>query len=1184
MTTHLSARLAWHDRGWDGHVCDNPHLNSSCVIAEYIRDHFREIKDPARNAERAVSGQHFAELTGGLPPCSRDPGAFAPRGYTLTHHDPLDFRNLPSVAEELAPYTFCPSPYRWMREESFRDVCDAEGLSIRGPDDPKKKAGWVYEPDRQRALLQHFWGKLEPHRSLVLFYCNRGNPLDDEAARIIVGAGRIVEVGQQLYFGKTKNYPDQYPVWSRRITHAFPKEGFRLPYQEYLRAGYDPQAIICRVPAGSLLDFSYVAEHVSDDRAVGVLERLIQSVIAVRDERKIAGEWDRHLKWLNDVLSEVWVGRGAFPGLGSVLQSLGMQRGTALHRALAPRERRGQNIWEYVKAVLEGRQELEEAEYRSAIGAARERWNEVPPSRRDLLASLVRFELTPDQVARVSNPDKRERAGIGASEAEIVANPYLLSEQDQGDSESNPIAVETIDRGMRPEGDAALFTSADERPAQDDSRRVRAVATAVLKEAAQAGDALLPLSEAIDRIARYFPERRACQPDRDVLTAQSDFYNEALSLLPDGDPPTLALKEIAEAEKQVRDTFERRVVRSNPPVREGFDWAPILEAKLGDKASAMDGDAEARARAEKTAALNILCERRLSALVGRAGTGKTSVLEVFLAGLEQLEGKQSVLLLAPTGKARVRLSNTTHRNASTIHQLLLRRNWLRPETFTIKHSGGTRESAPTVIVDEASMLPIDLLAALFRAVDLNMVKRLIFVGDPNQLPPIGPGRPFVDLVAWLEADPNRAGCIARLTERARHEDRESRALRLADGYLRDDPPPGDDEFLSEVARGTSAGDLEVHFWRDAEELEKRLDTSMVANLELDAGGKAYEEFNRSLGIPEKAWQKAEQWQILSPTRNQPFGTSEINRRIQQTYKGGLITWSQRHKPRPFGDEEIVATDKVIQIFNRSMKGWPQGQGLDYVANGEIGIVARTTSTAKGEWLDVAFSSQADVTYRYFRSQINENLELAYALSVHKAQGSDFDIVFFILPQAAATLSRELIYTALTRFRKKLVLLVEKDTAALEMLRRPEKSATLLRNSNLFQLEIRPEDVARPFAANLIHRTAENVLVRSKSEVVVADILSKLGVSYEYEKRLESQKNPKDFRLPDFTVSYEGDVFYWEHLGMLSVPSYAESWKRKEAWYRANGFADQLITSEDRPDGGIDAAEIERIARKRILKK
>jgi hypothetical protein len=96
------------------------------------------------------------------------------------------------------------------------------------------------------------------------------------------------------------------------------------------------------------------------------------------------------------------------------------------------------------------------------------------------------------------------------------------------------------------------------------------------------------------------------------------------------------------------------------------------------------------------------------------------------------------------------------------------------------------------------------------------------------------------------------------------------------------------------------------------------------------------------------------------------------------------------------------------------------------------------------------------------------------------------------------------------------------------------------------------------------------------------VLDALGISYEYEQPLYSRADPKDFRLPDFTVSYEGDVFYWEHLGMLNVPSYREAWERKQAWYKGNGFSDLLITSQDGPDGGIDAGRIEQIARKHIL--
>ena len=128
MTTHLSARLAWHDRGWDGRVCAAPHLNAHCIVHQHIRDSRDDDK------ERKFAGTALSELDGWLPPCSRDPAAYADRGFVIVHRDPLEFRQLPSVSEDLPPYSSCPAPYRWMREEFFQEVCEAEDLTIRGPE------------------------------------------------------------------------------------------------------------------------------------------------------------------------------------------------------------------------------------------------------------------------------------------------------------------------------------------------------------------------------------------------------------------------------------------------------------------------------------------------------------------------------------------------------------------------------------------------------------------------------------------------------------------------------------------------------------------------------------------------------------------------------------------------------------------------------------------------------------------------------------------------------------------------------------------------------------------------------------------------------------------------------------------------------------------------------------------
>jgi hypothetical protein len=158
--------------------------------------------------------------------------------------------------------------------------------------------------------------------------------------------------------------------------------------------------------------------------------------------------------------------------------------------------------------------------------------------------------------------------------------------------------------------------------------------------------------------------------------------------------------------------------------------------------------------------------------------------------------------------------------------------------------------------------------------------------------------------------------------------------------------------------------------------------------------------------------------------------------------------------------------------------------------------------------------------------------------------------------------------------------VEKDINTLRDFRRLTKSETLSRNTNLFIPIVRPEDIEVPFPKNLIHRTVTNVLVRSKSEVVVANLLTSFGIDYEYEKTLEFA--PNDFRLPDFTIFYKGKTYYWEHLGMLDLPSYRRDWMRKKSWYEKHSLIDEVITSQDGPDGSINSVEIENIIKSKIL--
>ena len=674
------------------------------------------------------------------------------------------------------------------------------------------------------------------------------------------------------------------------------------------------------------------------------------------------------------------------------------------------------------------------------------------------------------------------------------------------------------------------------------------------------------------------------------MAAEAAFYPDTLWLTFNQQPALAALNRL----RRIEEDTARAVQRLAPMTHAVDEDAVARRAALESLFGAPTTERAQAALDEKVAALGTLMQGRLSVLTGGAGTGKTSVLRAFLAELGRLEGAQPLQLLAPTGKARVRLARRTGQPAMTIHQYLLRQGWLAPDTLALRESSDKdSDKAVTVVIDECSMIPADLFGTLLRALDLNTLRRLVLVGDPNQLPPIGPGRPFIDIIAWLSKHhPERIASLRvcmRTDEVEGKPEEESVALTLAEGYRADGVTPGDDEILAMIARGESRGDLDVVFWRDHDDLLAKLKERMAAQLEI--APRDQEAFDRSLGFTDRDWARSEAWQVLSPTRTQSYGADELNHRIQREYRGKLIAAARNPRnglPRPAGDQEIVVGDKVIQTVNRWLRVWSPDEGtVNYIANGEIGVVSETARGSHGPSdtiLRVGFSTQPEITYRYWSSEVYDNLELAYALTVHKAQGSDFGTVFFIVPRNAATLSRELIYTGLTRFRKRLVLLIEGDITPLLTLRSPMRSATQLRNTFLFSLALRPDDVARPYPDALIHRTTRGVAVRSKSEVIVADILDFLGVSYEYEKPLRARADPADFRLPDFTVSYDGEVYYWEHLGMLTLPSYRDAWERKRIWYEANGYAGRLIISRDGLDGSIDAEGIERLVRERILQR
>ena len=246
-----------------------------------------------------------------------------------------------------------------------------------------------------------------------------------------------------------------------------------------------------------------------------------------------------------------------------------------------------------------------------------------------------------------------------------------------------------------------------------------------------------------------------------------------------------------------------------------------------------------------------------------------------------------------------------------------------------------------------------------------------------------------------------------------------------------------------------------------------------------------------------------------------------------------------------------------------------------------------------------FSSQPGFSYSFYPGDFGEEaspiLELAYALTVHKSQGSEFGTVILILPNPCRLLSREMLYTALTRQKNKVIVMHQGDRAALKGFTTDEFSESAGRLTNLLQAPMPIYRKNRFFDERLIHLTARNEFVRSKSEVIIANHLhappnNAPSIEYIYEKPLTIDGQT---RYPDFTIEDDdsGIIYYWEHCGMLHVPDYLERWEQKLVWYKENeilpyeeggGENGTLIISRDSEAGAISSPEIERIISEVIL--
>jgi ATP-dependent exoDNAse (exonuclease V) alpha subunit len=683
------------------------------------------------------------------------------------------------------------------------------------------------------------------------------------------------------------------------------------------------------------------------------------------------------------------------------------------------------------------------------------------------------------------------------------------------------------------------------------------------------GNCFLDVEDVFEYVRKKRIDWRECFIDMDTINAYREFFEEKLVLIERSGKTYIYLKSVYDDERfvenKVKELLQRKKHREST-----LDW----KERINSRPQHIPKTLYVRLLNEQATALENSYRCAFSIITGAAGTGKTQVVSALIQGIKDQDGRQKFLLLAPTGKAATRLTQRTGVQAKTIHRVLMENGWLNKETYRFEPNGKPLVEH-NIIIDEASMIDLELMAQLFRAIDWNRVKRFILVGDPNQLPPIGFGRPFLDIIGYLKSNPEFKDAITSLTINCRQLQENSATLKLAEIFKAGKPEKNYEEMLNRIAKaeqhnGVIGKDLEVYYWKDEVDLEDTIMQKLNDLLKHEftpQGEPEYARFNRLLGLSDQSGERSlDYFQIITPYRGYYYGTAALNALVQKEFRSGLL---KRKQVKGF-----TSLDKVIQIQNTTVY---KGSVPIPLFNGQLGYIKRLyvkppygqEKIAYVKFLDVQEDIEFTESGRY---PILENLELGYAISVHKAQGSDFGIVFLILPKEnISLLSRELVYTALTRSKKKVVLFLQSDVEPLLKAMHPSNSAIAGRNTSMFIFRFTSTKYRE---TDLIHHTKKGEVVRSKSEVIIANELYNQGVSYEYERPLWS-KDGSSFRIPDFTVFYEGEEYYWEHLGMLDDPEYMQKWEEKRRWYEQNGFADRLVVSQE-DASGLDSRKIAQI--------
>ena len=544
-----------------------------------------------------------------------------------------------------------------------------------------------------------------------------------------------------------------------------------------------------------------------------------------------------------------------------------------------------------------------------------------------------------------------KRYGESASEL-LYDDPYLL-----------------MDEGLEAPFEAVDRFAIDLGVSAEDRRRVEAGILFELRYNLLAGHSFLPADKLLMATAQLL------SVETDVIDAGVQRLEEARRLVTDtlADIRVVYLPELYEAECYIRDRLLAAADLEFPQAR-GLE--KMLRTAQNESGICYSSQQEQ--------AIRHAAQSGVLLLTGGPGTGKTTILRAVLSVYQQMGLK--CVLAAPTGRAAKRLTEVTGEDASTIHRLL--EATIDPHTgqmYFVRDEANPLK-ADAVIVDEMSMVDVQLLYSLLQAVPATA--RLVLVGDPDQLPPVGPGSPFSDC---LRSERLPAIRLTEIFRQAQQSLIVMNAHRVNGGQMPELRNVKSDFFFlrcpTEEAVSQTIQDL------------------------------------CSTRLPQKMGIPADQIQVLTPTRKGGVGTWALNQRLQRALNPAGPT----KKERQWGEFSFREGDRVMQIRNNYDIMWKKADGSAVGAgifNGDVGTIL-----AIDPQMEIVTVGYDDRIADYDFAQLGE-LEPAYAMTVHKSQGSEYRaVVLAAFGGSPYLLSRSVLYTAITRARELLVIVGREETLA-----------------------------------------------------------------------------------------------------------------------------------------------------------